>query len=118
MTLLWSLVPGTQRKWFPQAPFSLPLLPPPGLSLAPIAGSQPLTNSQRRENMEAWGNLGLVETRDHSVSPGGWFQNCYKQRHTHSFTETLYKYSAAGNRTAKGSPMEYHDQVQPSRANL
>lgn len=40
------------------------------------AGSQLLTNSLQRETMEAWGNLGLVETRDHSVGPEGCFQNC------------------------------------------
>lgn len=110
-------------KWHCYGPWSQgnrgkcpPLLPPPGPSLAPMASNQLLTNSQQRENMEAWGNSGLLETRDHSVGPEGWFQNCQTQMYT-GLTKTLYKQSAAGNRMAMGSPTECQDQIQSSRAN-
>ena len=64
-----------------------------------------------------WATEGLLETRDHSISPEGWFQNYQIQVHT-SLVHILSKYSSAsGKKTTVRPPTEHHNPIQLPQAN-
>ena len=58
-----------------------------------------------------WATEGLLETRDHSISPEGWFQNYQIQVHK-SLVHILSKYFAGGKKMTVRPPTEHHNPIQ------